>query len=346
MTTIQFNSTTAPNLILYAVLAGSDITNTGTTTITGGVYGASSGAVTGGGTIIGILDNNPHAASAQLEWITINNAISALGVGTNIGDLASATLTPGVYTLNTNSTLGSGFVTLDGQNNPNAQFIFKRSDASAGAMTFASGTEVRLINGAQQCNVFWQSSTGGIVINTTASLVGNFFAYNAITVATGATIGGRLLVSTAGPVTLDTNTISVLACLPPIVPPVINPTNSICPACGCSEGGTQVSIRGSGFTDIATGFPLVTSVTFGGYPAVFVVNSNTLITVLTPPFPYKNTVSIVICNGVVCTTLAKAFTYVQCCQSNKPSCGSGCNKGNCGGSGWNNCKCKSCNGSH
>lgn len=65
-------------------------------------------------------------------------------------DLAGRTLTPGVYTSATSLGL-SGDLTLDGQGDPNAVFIFQ----AGSTLTTASGSRVLLTGAAQACNVFW-----------------------------------------------------------------------------------------------------------------------------------------------------------------------------------------------
>lgn len=156
---------------------------------------------------------NSLAATAQGELTSAYNAAalatSTSGVPANIGGL---TLTPGVYTIATSLGL-TGTVTLDGQGNPNSQFIFQIGST----LTTASGSSVLLINNAQASNVFWQVGTSA-TLGTTSSFAGNILALSSITVTTGATLQGRVLARN-GAVTLDSNTISVPAASPPPVTP-------------------------------------------------------------------------------------------------------------------------------
>ena len=95
-------------------------------------------------------------------------------------------------------------LTLDAQNDPNAVFIFK-TGVTAGLNTTATVGNVLLINGAQACNVFWQTG-GAVTLGATSTFKGNILAYAAITAGAGTTIEGRAFSVTAA-VTLDANTV-------------------------------------------------------------------------------------------------------------------------------------------
>ena len=96
----------------------------------------------------------------------------------------------------------TGTVTLDAKGDPNAVFIFK----SASTLITASASRVRLVNGAQSANVFWQVGSSA-TLGTNSLLRGNVLALASITVTTGATVDGRMLART-GAVTLDSDTIT------------------------------------------------------------------------------------------------------------------------------------------
>ena len=120
---------------------------------------------------------------------------------TKAGDLGGQTLFAGVYT--SSSTLGiTGTVTLDAQNNPNAQFIFQIGSG----LTTATSSVVALINGANPANVFWQVGSSA-TLGTTATFAGNILALSSISLGTGATMQGRALARN-GAVTLLSNTIN------------------------------------------------------------------------------------------------------------------------------------------
>ena len=85
-----------------------------------------------------------------------------------------------------------------------------------------SGAKVILRNGALASNVFWQTGTAAI-LGTTAHIEGTILAGAEITLATGATVNGRLLSQTA--VTLQQNTINVAGGTNPfIAQPIVQKT--------------------------------------------------------------------------------------------------------------------------
>jgi hypothetical protein len=142
------------------------------------------------------------ALQAQNELTAAYNAAAgAASTATKAGDLGGQTLFAGVYT--SSSSLGiTGTLTLDGQNNPNAQFIFQ----VASALTTATSSNVVLINGAQPSNIFWQIGSSA-TLGTTSSFSGKILALSSISLGTGAVLQGRALARN-GAVTLLSNTIN------------------------------------------------------------------------------------------------------------------------------------------
>ena len=200
---------TAPSLgtaANFAVLAGSTVTNTGATAV-GGDLGVSPGtAVTGfpPGTVSGTIHaGDAVAAQAQHDAAVAYNSLAGQACDFNLTgqDLGGKTLIPGVYCFDSSAQL-TGTLTLDGQGNSNAVFIFKIGST----LTTASGASVLLINGASSCNVFFQVGSSAI-LGTNTMFAGNILALTSTTLNTGATINGRAL-ALNGAVTLDTNTIS------------------------------------------------------------------------------------------------------------------------------------------
>ena len=196
----------------FAVLAGSTITNTGPTTISGsagGDVGLSPGtAFTGSASVT--MSGVQHladtvAVDAKTALIAAyDDAAGRTPVTSVATELGGTTLTPGVYG---NGTLGlTGTLTLDAQGDPNAVFIFQ----AASTLITASNSSVSMINGTQACNVYWTVGSSA-TFGTTTSFVGHVMAMESITANTGATFIGQLLARNAA-VTLDTNTITNDAC--------------------------------------------------------------------------------------------------------------------------------------
>ena len=95
---------------------------------------------------------DPAAAQARSDLVlAYNDAAGRTAKASFAGDLNGLTFLPGVY--HTAAALAlTGTVTLDGQGDPNAVFIFQ-VDA---ALNTAAASTVSLINGARASQVFWQ----------------------------------------------------------------------------------------------------------------------------------------------------------------------------------------------
>ncbi|HVT57712.1 MAG TPA: ice-binding family protein [Thermoanaerobaculia bacterium] len=204
----------AQPLSSFAVLGGSTVTNTNTPTIVIGNLGVSPGsAVTGfpPGIVVGGLIHaaDAVAAQAQTDLVTVYNNLANTSCGTNLTgqNLGGLTLTPGVYCYSTSAQL-TGTLTLDGQGNPNAVFIFKIGST----LTTASASSVLLINSASSCGLFWQIGSSA-TLGTGTTLAGSIIALTSITLNTGASLTGRALARN-GAVTLDNNHVTVCSDLP------------------------------------------------------------------------------------------------------------------------------------
>lgn len=229
----------------FAVLAGSTITNTGATVITGDLGLSPGTAVTGfpPGTVIGAT----HVANA-VALQAKNDARSAYGVAAALpvtqtvsADLGGQTLAPGVYA---GPTLGlTGTLSLDAGGNPAAAFVLR----SASTLTTASASRVLLLNGASACNVTWVVGSSA-TLGTSSTFVGTALASTSITVTTGTTVQGRLLADT-GAVTLDTNTVSRPVCTT-AVPPTASPTAS--PSASTSPTPTPAATPSTSPSPVAT----------------------------------------------------------------------------------------------
>jgi hypothetical protein len=193
----------------FAVLAGSTVTNTGPTIVTGDV-GVSPGTAVVGfppGTVNGTIHaGDPAAAAAQGDLTTAYNNAAGQACDTNLTstDLGGLTLPPAVYCFNTSAQL-TGTLTLDAGGNPNAVWVFQIGTT----LTTASNSAVVLINGATPCNnnnVTWQVGSSA-TLGTGTSFVGNILANQSITLNAGSTSTGSLL-ARIGAVNLDTNNVS------------------------------------------------------------------------------------------------------------------------------------------
>jgi hypothetical protein len=196
----------------FAVLAGSTVTNTGSSVIDGGDVGVSPGsAITGFGPGIVVPPYTMHAADAvaaqaQIDLTTAYNAAAGLAptqdlTGQNLGGL---TLVPGVYFFSSSAQL-TGTLMLNDQGNPNAQFVFQIGRT----LTTASSSSVVTINGGSMpgCDVFWQVGSSA-TLGTGTAFEGHILALTSITMTTGATILDGSALARNGAVTLDTNTIT------------------------------------------------------------------------------------------------------------------------------------------
>jgi len=201
-------STTAP-----------DATNTGATTLTGDVGVSPAASITGQATLtvdgINALLNPSHvhlgdatAGLAQSQLVTAKNNLASLSPGTlEPAILGNLSLNPVVYSFTTTAQL-NGTLTLNGQGNANAAWVFLIPTA----LTTASGAVVDVINTGAGAGVFWDVGSQA-TLGTTTSFEGNILAGTSIILDHGATINcGRALASTAE-VTMDNNVVNAADCI-------------------------------------------------------------------------------------------------------------------------------------
>jgi hypothetical protein len=210
----------------FAVLAGTTVTNTGPSWITGELGVAPGSAVTGfpPGTS-GVQHKGDSVATTAQTNLTAayTNAAAQPCPGTNnfTGvNLGGKNLVPGVYCQTTAPTL-TGTLTLNGS----GVYIFQIGST----LITASGARVVLIGGAQPCQIFWQVGSSA-TIATSTTFVGTIMALTSIAMQTGATLNGRALARN-GAVTLDTNRIIQSSGCGYPVPAFVSPPNgNILPA--------------------------------------------------------------------------------------------------------------------
>jgi hypothetical protein len=195
----------------FAVLAGTTVTNTGPSTVSGDLGVSPGTAVTGFPP--GIVSNGTiHsadgvAAGAQSDLTTAYNDAAGRSPTANVPAFIGAgqTLAPGVYKASSSLDVG-GSLTLDAGGDPNAVFIFQ----APSTLVTDSASSVILTNGAQACNVFWQVGSSA-TLGTNSAFTGSILALTSISVNTGDTIAGRALARN-GAVTLDDDSITAPAC--------------------------------------------------------------------------------------------------------------------------------------
>ena len=194
------------NLGTFEILAGTTVTSTGATSVTGDLGVSPGTAVTGfpPGILLGTLHaGDPTAAQAQLALTAAYNDAAGRSVGVVgiAGNLGGRTLVPGVYKSTSSLEISSGDLTLDAKGDANAVFIFEM----ASTLTTTTGRKVILAGGAQAANIIWQVGSSA-TLGVSSVFKGNILAMASITVTTGASVEGRLLART-GAVTMDTNVV-------------------------------------------------------------------------------------------------------------------------------------------
>ncbi len=196
----------------FAVLGASNVSNTGTTAVTGDV-GVSPGTeingfppaiVTGGALHAGdTLAATAHADATTAYGVLAGMASIPANNLSNV-DMGGLTLAPGVYKFDGAAGI-TGALVLDAGGDSGALFVFQ----IATTLTTSGGSSVTVINGGadyDESNVFWQVGSSA-TLDTGTSFTGNILAYSSITLVTGSTMVGNAL-ALNGAVTLDANTVT------------------------------------------------------------------------------------------------------------------------------------------
>ncbi|OGT29143.1 MAG: hypothetical protein A2W28_12585 [Gammaproteobacteria bacterium RBG_16_51_14] len=236
------------DLASFTVLGASTVTNVPTSTIVGNVGVWSSGganAITGFLSSPGVAVSDPqvtgglvhagttNAMSAQAQLTTAITNLGSLGPGTLLAaDLVGLTLFQGVYTVPAGTTNLSGALTLDGQGNANAAWVFQMPST----LITSPNSVVNVINTGSGAGVYWNVGSSA-TIDTNTTFIGNILALASITMNTTATdLCGRALANT-GAVTLDQNNLSGIC-------------TGILAGSGGLSGGLDVISTPSGTTEV------------------------------------------------------------------------------------------------
>jgi uncharacterized protein with beta-barrel porin domain len=195
----------AQDLGSYAVVAGSTITNTGTTTISGNIALSPGTDFPGQGSIVQsngtIYIADGAAAQAKSDLTAAFNMLMGQAATPLSGDLGGMTLSAGTYSF-ASAALLSTTLTLQGDSDD--IFIIKVGSS----LTTASSSSVILSGTVEARNVFFvvdQSATLGS--NTTFH--GQIMVGQSVSLGTGATIDCGAVYAQVGAVTMQSNTIKI-----------------------------------------------------------------------------------------------------------------------------------------
>jgi hypothetical protein len=131
-----------------------------------------------------------EAASAKGALTSAYNDAAGRPTGANTGaDLANLHLQAGVYAVHSRGAMEiNGPLVLDGAGNKNSVFIFQTNST----LITGSGSTVTLVNGAQECNVFWQVGSSA-TLGSGSVFRGNIMADQSVSVNNGVAVHGRTL---------------------------------------------------------------------------------------------------------------------------------------------------------
>ncbi|MBC7642167.1 MAG: DUF3494 domain-containing protein [Flavobacterium sp.] len=249
------NLGTSSDFVLFTKVGA--VTNTGITHLTGNV-GSNIGSSTGFGNVDGVMHDG-DGTSAQcgadllIAYNQLNTAIPNFFPAPLLGN--GQTLIAGTYSIPSVATLDHD-LTLNAQGNSNAIFIFQID----GAFATTSNSEIKLLNGAQACNVFWKVE-GLVSIATGTIMKGTIVANNAaIIMNTGVKLEGRAL-STSGAISVDgIESYTPIGCGSPILngPLAPNLKTTVCYAIFSANGAVTNNGISTVAGDIGTNVGLTT----------------------------------------------------------------------------------------
>lgn len=192
----------------YSVLGAAGVTDgppVNTSTFNGDVGAPTTGIIATQVSAPGVLNPGTEAQAlldAAAAWTFLSTGPQPLG--TILSLAGTQTVGPGVYDTGSSGFTG-GTLTLDGP----GVYIFRGTSS----LTDPGGSTVRLINGADPCNVFWQIQTS-MSFGAGTTMVGTIITQTAsITFGNGTTVEGRAIALGAGQVTLINNTFTNPICI-------------------------------------------------------------------------------------------------------------------------------------
>lgn len=170
--------------------------------IAGAAFTVGAGNLINGDTIFGVAGatKGPGLAASEASANAADRTATFTSDSTNFPN--NRTLTAGVYKY-TSYIAATGALTLDGENDPNAVFIFQIS----GYLSTEAGFQVVLSNGTKASNVYWQID-GYFSPGASTKFKGTVIAGTYITTGAGMTLNGRLFALGGAVTTGATNTIT------------------------------------------------------------------------------------------------------------------------------------------
>ncbi|HEY5096291.1 MAG TPA: ice-binding family protein [Candidatus Eremiobacteraceae bacterium] len=191
----------------FAVLAGSTVTNSGPTIVTGDLGVSPGTAVVGfppGIVRRGSIHAGDGAAAQAKQDLTVayNDAAGRINPHMLPSDIGGMTLKPGLYRAPVSLAI-TGNVTLDGKGDSDSVFIIQVPSK----LTVSVNSSVTLIGRARARNIYWQVGTSA-TLKKASVFKGNILAHASISLGTGARVADGRLLARTGAVTMLGNTVT------------------------------------------------------------------------------------------------------------------------------------------